>query len=82
MSELNLSFLGPPHIARSQTGEITFPKRKALALFAYLVIESEHSHSRESLLGLFWPELPTAAAQNNLRVVLSQVRKGIGGRTG
>jgi predicted ATPase/DNA-binding SARP family transcriptional activator len=78
LSELNLSFLGSPHIARSQTGNITFPKRKALALLAYLVIESEHSHSRESLLGLFWPELPTAAAQNNLRVVLSQLRKGMG----
>ncbi len=77
MSKLNLSFLGSPQIAHSQTGEITFPKRKALALFAYLAIESDHLHSRESLLGLFWPELPTAAAQNNLRVTWSQVRKRI-----
>ena len=77
MSELNFSFLGSPQIARSQTGEITFPKRKALALFAYLAIESDHLHSRESLLGMFWPELPTAAAQNNLRVTWSQVRKRI-----
>jgi predicted ATPase/DNA-binding SARP family transcriptional activator len=78
LSELNLSFLGPPLISRSQTGEITFPKRKALALFAYLAVESDHPHSRESLMGLLWPELPTSAAQNNLRVTWSQVRKHLG----
>ena len=42
---------------------------------AFLVIESEHPHSRETILGLLWPELPTAAAQNNLRVTWSQLRK-------
>ena len=78
MSELNISFLGSPLISRAQTGEITFPKRKALALFAYLAVKSDHPHSRESLMGLLWPELPTSAAQNNLRVTWSQVRKHLG----
>ena len=75
MSELNLAFLGPPRITHRRWGEITFPNRKALALFTYLVIESDHAHSRESLLGLLWPELPTPDAQNNLRVTWSQLRK-------
>ena len=75
MPELHLAFLGPAQITHSKWGEIAFPNRKALALLAYLVIESDHPHSRESLVGLLWPELPTASAQNNLRVTWSQLRK-------
>lgn len=63
-------------------GEISFPNRKALALFVYLATESDHVHSRESLLGLLWPELPTVAAQNNLRVTWSQLRKRLGNGRG
>jgi DNA-binding SARP family transcriptional activator len=58
LSDLILAFLGSPRITRPQIGEITFPKRKALALFAYLVTESDHPHSRESLLGLLGPNCP------------------------
>ena len=75
MPELNLAFLGPARITHHKWGEITLPNRKALALFTYLVIESDHPHSRESILGLLWPELPTPDAQNNLRVTWSQLRK-------
>ena len=75
MSELIFSFLGPVQLSHPQIGEITIPKRKALALLTYLVIEVDHAHTRESLLGLLWPEHPTAAAQNNLRVTCSQLQK-------
>ena len=75
MSELIFSFLGPVRLSHPQLGEITITKRKALALLTYLVIEVDHAHTRESLLGLFWPEHSTAAAQNNLRVTCSQLQK-------
>ena len=75
MSELILSFLGRVQIFHPQTGEITITKRKALALLTYLVIEVDRPHTRESLLGLLWPEHSTAAAQNNLRVTCSQLQK-------
>jgi predicted ATPase len=75
MSELIFSFLGPIQLSHPRTGEITIPKRKALALLVYLVIEADHPHTRESLLGLLWPEHSTAAAQNNLRVTCSQLQK-------
>jgi hypothetical protein len=75
MSELIFSFLGPVQFSHPQIGEITITKRKALALLTYLVIEVDHPHTRESLLGLFWPEHSTAAAQNNLRVTCSQLQK-------
>ena len=75
MSELIFSFLGPIQLSHPQIGEITISKRKALALLAYLVIEVDHPHTRESMLGLLWPEHSTAAAQNNLRVTCSQLQK-------
>jgi predicted ATPase/DNA-binding SARP family transcriptional activator len=75
MSELTFSFIGPVQLSHPQIGGITITKRKALALLAYLVIEVDHSHTRESILGLLWPEHPTAAAQNNLRVTCSLLQK-------
>jgi DNA-binding SARP family transcriptional activator len=59
---------GPLQIKRRQSGPITLTNRKAIVVLAYLLIESDHPHSREFLLALLWPDLPTAAAQNNLRV--------------
>ena len=75
MSDLIFSFLGSIQLSHPQTGEITIPKRKAMALLVYLVIEVDHPHTRESMLGLLWPEHSTAAAQNNLRVTCSQLQK-------
>ena len=68
------SFLGPVKLSHPQLGEIIIAKRKALALLTYLVIEVDRPHTRESLLGLLWPEHSTAAAQNNLRVTWSQLQ--------
>lgn len=75
MSALNLAFLGSPLVTHAEMGEITFPNRKTLALFAYLALESDHPHSRETLMGLLWPERSTPDAQNNLRVTWARLRK-------
>src|SRR5512139_3280693 len=77
MSGLIFSFIGPVRLSHPQIGEITIPKRKALALLIYLVIEVDRPHAREFLLGLLWPEHSTAAAQNNLRVTWSQLQKSL-----
>jgi DNA-binding SARP family transcriptional activator len=42
------------------------------------LIESDHVHSREFLLGLLWPDLPTAAAQNNLCATWAYLQKALG----
>ena len=65
-------------IKHRQLGAITLTNRKAIGLLAYLLIESDHAHSRESLLGLLWPDMPTAAAQNNLRVTWAHLQKALG----
>jgi predicted ATPase/DNA-binding SARP family transcriptional activator len=78
LAELIFSLLGRLQIEHRRLGAITLPNRKAIGLLAYLLIESDHEHSREFLLGLLWPDLPTAAAQNNLRVTWAHLRKALG----
>jgi predicted ATPase/DNA-binding SARP family transcriptional activator len=78
LSKLIFSLLGRLQIEHRQLGVITLTNRKAIGLLAYLLIESNHAHSREFLLSLLWPDLPTAAAQNNLRVTWAQLQKALG----
>jgi predicted ATPase/DNA-binding SARP family transcriptional activator len=78
LAELIFSLLGRLQITQHQLGAITLTNRKAIGLLAYLLIESDHAHSREFLLGLLWPDLPTAAAQNNLRVTWATLQKALG----
>jgi len=75
LSVLKFTFLGPPQITHTKLGEITLPNRKSFALLAYLAVESSKAHRRDAILALLWPELPTPAAQNNLRVTWSKLRK-------
>jgi len=78
LPELIFSFLGRLQIKHRQLGAITITNRKAIGLLAYLLIESDHAHSRDFLLGLLWPDLPTTAAQNNLRVTWAHLQKALG----
>lgn len=50
-------------------------RRKEQGLLAYLVVEADQLHSRDSLLGLFWPNMSAADARNNLRVALSRLKQ-------
>jgi len=52
LPELIFSFLGRLQISHRRLGAITLTNRKAIGLLAYLLIESDHTHSREFLLGL------------------------------
>jgi predicted ATPase/DNA-binding SARP family transcriptional activator len=78
LPNLSFSLLGRLQIEHRQLGAITLTNRKAIGLLAYLLIESDHEHSREFLLGLLWPDLPTPAAQNNLRVTWAHLQKALG----
>jgi len=78
LPELIFSLLGRLQIKHRKSGAITLTNRKAIALLAYLLIESDHAHSRDFLLGLLWPDLPTPAAQNNLRVTWAHLQKALG----
>ncbi len=81
MARLQLSFLGTYRASQTGAGEITFTNRKVMGLLAFLALEAGQAHSRESLLGLLWPEMSEADARNNLRVTLARLRKQLEGVT-
>src|SRR5262245_43683772 len=78
MPALTLALLGPPLVTRADGCAVVFRSRKHLALLAYLAVEQRHSHSRDTLLGLLWPEADEDAARNNLRVALADLRRLLG----
>ena len=57
-----------------------FRTRKEVLLLVYLMAESHHSHTREFLAELFWPEKPEGVARVNLRQALAGIKKIIGDR--
>jgi DNA-binding SARP family transcriptional activator/predicted ATPase len=71
---LQINFLGDTALT-GPMGSIDSSRRKELALLGFLVVETGQRHSRETLMGLLWPELPEADARNNLRVTLARLRK-------
>jgi WD40 repeat protein/DNA-binding SARP family transcriptional activator len=78
MPRLKLRFFGGFFAQLAAEPITTFESAKVRALLAYLVIEGDRPHHRESLLGLFWPEMPEDAARQNLRQALFNLRRSIG----
>src|SRR6266487_4436810 len=78
---LAIELLGPPRIALAG-GILTLRMRKDLALLAYLAVEQQHTHSRETLVGPLWPDSTEEAARNNLRVALASLRRLLGENRG
>ncbi|MEJ2486272.1 MAG: BTAD domain-containing putative transcriptional regulator [Anaerolineales bacterium] len=50
---------------------------KALALLAYLAVESDRTHRREKLAGLLWPGFTETSARMNLSRALADLRSAI-----
>jgi predicted ATPase/DNA-binding SARP family transcriptional activator len=81
MALLTIELLGPPRITLGGQ-PLELRVRKELALLAYLAVERGHHHSRDSLIGLLWADVPEEAARNNLRVVLAGLRRLLGAASG
>lgn len=73
---LQLYLFGSPRIAHNDE-IIPFRRRKGLALLTYLAV-TQRPQSRETLLGLLWPEFSADSARNNLRRELSLLKKKLG----
>jgi len=80
MARLSILSLGPLQITLGDNPVAGFASDKARALLAYLVIEADRPHPRESLAGLLWPEFPEERARQSLSQALSNVRHVIGDR--
>ncbi len=78
VSGLRLTLLGPPRLDRDDGTPLALRSRRHLALLIFLAAEPGHSHSRDTLLALLWPEADETAARNNLRVALADLRQTLG----
>ena len=75
MEPLTIHLLGSPEVTLGRR-PLSFPTRKVLALFIYLVVEGGQP-SRETLMALLWPESPSEKAAVTLRGTLSRLRKAL-----
>ena len=80
MAHLSLSLLGAFQATLDGKPITGFESAKVRALLAYLALEADGPHRRESLAGLLWPDRPEQVARHNLRHALSVLRKVIGDR--
>lgn len=56
-SLIKLSLLGLWQLVDTANPRAKEPRRKEQGRLAYLAVEANQPHSRDSLIGLFWPEL-------------------------
>lgn len=70
---LSIRLLGQPRIELDGQ-PLTIRRRKSRALVYYLAAQA-HPRTRDHLLGIFWPDLDRAAAQQSLRTTLYELRK-------
>ncbi|MEZ4663857.1 MAG: BTAD domain-containing putative transcriptional regulator [Caldilineaceae bacterium] len=75
MSTLKLTFLGAFQVHRDGVPLTSFRSAKVRALLAYLVLEAERPHARESLMALLWPDDAPESAQQSLRQALYLLRR-------
>jgi DNA-binding SARP family transcriptional activator len=74
MARLPLSLLGPFKATLNGDPVTNWPSAKVRALLAYLAVEADHSHPREVLAGLLWPDYAERSAHTNLSNALSHLR--------
>ncbi len=75
MPHLSLKLLGQFQALLDGALITGFSSDKTRALLAYLALESDRPHRRESLTGLLWPDVSEAAARQSLSQALSNLRK-------
>ena len=77
VNELRLITLGKPQVSLDNTPVTGFVYRKSLALLFYLAVTGR-PHTRDTLIGLLWPEATEANARASLRKTLTDLRRHVG----
>ncbi len=78
MAHLDLSFFGALQAHLDGKPLVDLRSGRVQNLLAYLVLEATQPQPRTTLAALFWPDEPEAAAKQNLRQVLYQLRQQLG----
>lgn len=73
-ADLQIRLLGGLHVSQGGVAITGFVSTKVAALLAYLAV-TRRAHQRDALATLLWSEMDDAAAANNLRQALSNLRK-------
>jgi predicted ATPase/DNA-binding SARP family transcriptional activator len=77
MAALSLHLLGPFTATLDDQPLDNLKTSKVQALLIYLGVESDRSHSRESLMEFLWPDMLRESAQVNLRQTVYRLRQAI-----
>ena len=77
---LRLLIVGSRELERAVPGDSSgvFAQPKRFALLAYMACRADRFHRRDTLLGVFWPDLDTFAGRRALRNALYQLRLALG----
>ncbi len=75
MAAIYIQLLGMFRVTVDGEPITKFRSDKARALLAYVAAQGGRAHSRSALATLFWPEIPETKAKQQLRNVLSNIRK-------
>lgn len=78
MARLEISLLGSLLVCRDSQPVTDLASGKALALLAYVTVESDRAHQRSQVAGVLWPDQPEERARHNLRQALTTLRRSIG----
>jgi DNA-binding SARP family transcriptional activator/predicted ATPase len=78
MAHLSLALLGSFQLTLEGRPVHGFDSNKVRALLAFLAVECERAHSRDTLVGLLWPEQPERQARHSLSQALSNLRQLLG----
>lgn len=70
-----MSLLGSFQVSVGDRPITNFPTDKIRALLAYLTMEADRPHRRDTLAALLWPERDDISARSNLRVSLHRLRE-------
>lgn len=81
MAHLTLNVLGELQALIDDVPVQSFESDKVRALLAYLAVEADRSHRRQTLVGLLWPDNLEEVARHNLRQALFNLRLVLGDHT-
>lgn len=79
---LRIQLLGTFQVLQNGRSLTTFRTDKIRGLLAYLAVEADRPHRRESLATLFWPEMDSQKSLSNLRLSLHRLRQTLGDDNG
>jgi DNA-binding SARP family transcriptional activator len=77
MARLSIRLCGGFRVDMEGEPVVDFKSDRARALLAFLAVEADRPHPRDSLAWLLWPDSPNQAARTNLRSILANLRKVI-----